>query len=67
MKKYNKKNCSSKIREVATDQYGRTITLLGTHAFEWKIAIESCGKITIEVYPNRIIAKEKYKKLLKRK
>lgn len=53
MKKFNKSNCASCVRAQIVDQWGRTITLMGQHAFEWEIAIEGCtGNITIKQFPN---------------
>lgn len=67
MKKYHKENCSSTVRATIKDKWGRRITLFGTHAFEWEIAIESCGKMTIRQYPNGQIAREEFKKLKRKR
>lgn len=65
-RKYKKENCQSMVRAIIKDKYGRTITLMGKHAFEWNIAIESCNKIIIESFPNRIKATERFNDLKKR-
>jgi hypothetical protein len=40
MKRFNKQNCTSSVRAQITDKWGRTITLMGTHAFDWTIYVE---------------------------
>lgn len=67
MKKYNRENCQSVVRATITDALGRTITLIGQHAFEWSIVMESCGKITITTYPNGKLAKKDFNQIKKRK
>ena len=57
---FHKENCSSKVRATITDKWGRTISLLGTHAFEWSIVIESCGKITIQSFSERKLARREF-------
>lgn len=53
MKKYNKENCMSCIRDSFTSKSGRKITVMGTHAFEWVIYITSLtGVITSERFKN---------------
>lgn len=48
MKRFNKQNCTSSVRAQITDKWGRTITLMGTHAFDWTIYVEeSTGNMTI--------------------
>lgn len=64
---YHKENCDSKLRATITDKWGRTISLLGTHAFEWSIAIETCGRITIQSYPNGKAAREQFKVLSRKR
>lgn len=39
MKRFNKQNCTSSVRAQITDKWGRTITLMGTHAFDWTIYV----------------------------
>ena len=57
---FHRENCDSRVRATITDKWGRTISLLGTHAFEWEIVIESCGKITIQSYHNGSIARKEF-------
>lgn len=64
---FHRENCDSKVRATITDKWGRTISLLGTHAFEWSIAIEACGRITIQSYPNGKVAREKFKVLSRKR
>ena len=66
-KQYHRENCESKIRATITDKWGRTISLLGTHAFEWSIAIESCGKITIQPFTNGKDARKEFNNYKKKK
>lgn len=66
-KVYHKENCNSTVRATMVDQFGRTITLFGTHAFEWSISVESDGKITMQTFSNSEGAKREYKKYKKRK
>ena len=40
MRRFNKQNCTSSVRAQITDKWGRTITLMGTHAFDWTIYVE---------------------------
>lgn len=63
MKKYNRNNCQSVVRATIVDQFGRVITLMGKHAFEWSIVVESCGKVTITTYPNSKEAKKVFKSI----
>lgn len=57
-------NCKNRIRETVSF-CGVTFTLSGKYGYEWSIMKESNGKITVEVFPNRLKARkefEKYKK-----
>lgn len=68
MKKFNKNNCVSCVRAQITDKWGRTITLLGKHAFNWEIAIKGCtGDITIKSYPKGEIARKHFQELKKKR
>ena len=50
--KFHKQNCNSTVR--ATIKYNNTtISLVGTHAFEWSIVKEMDGKIIITTFPRR--------------
>lgn len=66
-KQYHRENCDSRVRATITDKWGRTISLLGTHAFEWSIVIESCGKITIQSYPEGKVARKEFNNYKKKK
>lgn len=58
---YHKERCNSRVR--ATVKQGNTvISLMGTHAFEWSIVIESNNKITITTFPNRKGAINEFKR-----
>lgn len=48
MRRFNKQNCTFSVRAQITDKWGRTITLMGTHAFDWTIYVEeSTGQILL--------------------
>lgn len=64
-KKYNRYNCSSRVRAIIKDKLGRTITLIGTHAFEWEIIMENDNKITITKFHNRVSATKEFNKFRK--
>lgn len=68
MKKFNRNNCTSCVRAVITDKWGRKITLLGQHAFNWEIAITGCtGDIVIKSYPNGNEARKAFQELKKKR
>lgn len=54
-------NCKNRIRETVSF-CGMTVTLSGKYSQEWSILKESNGKITIETYPNRIVARKEFNK-----
>lgn len=62
---FKKERCSSKVRASIETRFGDKITLLGTHAFEWQIAIESNGTIKITSFPNRKEATKEFNKYKK--
>lgn len=64
---FHRENCDSRVRATITDKWGRTISLLGTHAFEWSIIIEACGKITISQYTDGKTARKEFKELKKKR
>jgi hypothetical protein len=66
MKRYNRDNCQSVVRATIQDQYGRIITLMGKHAFEWSIVIESCGKVIVTSYNNSKAAKKVFNQIKRR-
>lgn len=49
------------------DMLGRTITLCGTHAFEWSIAITTNNSITIVQFKNRELATKEFNKYKKKR
>lgn len=61
-KKYNRSNCESLLRATITDQLGRTVSLFGTHAFEWSIVIASDNGITMQTFSKGDIAKKEFNK-----
>lgn len=61
-KKYNKGNCSSLLRATVIDQLGRTVSLFGTHAFEWSIVIASDNSITMQTFKKGDIARKEFNK-----
>lgn len=67
-KKFNRKNCDSRLRATITDKWGRTVSLFGTYAFEWSIVIDNNnGKISISSYPNGRIARKHFNEFKKKK
>ena len=66
-RQYHRENCDSKVRATITDKWGRTISLLGTHAFEWEIVIESFGRMSIRQYTDGKTARKEFKELKKKK
>lgn len=66
-RKYHKENCDSRVRATITDKWGRTISLMGKHAFEWVIVIESNGRITMQSYPSGKEARKEFQQYKKKK
>ena len=64
-KHYTKENCSSQVRATIKDQYGRTITLVGRHAFEWSIVVDNGVTVKVTTFSNSAKAKKEFKKLSK--
>ena len=64
-KTFNQKNCECRVRESKIDQYGRTITVTGQHAFGYNIHIQDRDKITSFPYPNATEARRAFKELTK--
>ena len=62
VKKYNRNNCDSTLRATVTDALGRTVSLFGTHAFEWSIVIESDNSITMQTFKKGDIARKEFSK-----
>lgn len=61
-KKYNRCNCDSTLRATGTDQLGRTVSLFGTHAFEWSIVIASDNSITMQTFSKGDVARKEFNK-----
>lgn len=67
-KRFRKENCNSHIAATVVDKFGRTITLYGTHAFDWSICIEGVtGNLTIQKFPTGAIARKHFSELKKKK
>lgn len=61
-KKYKRENCNSTLRATVTDALGRTVSLFGTHAFEWSIVIASDNSITMQTFKKGDIARKEFNK-----
>ena len=61
-KEYNRSNCDSTLRATVTDTLGRTVSLFGTHAFEWSIIITSDNSITMQTFKRGDIARKEFTK-----
>lgn len=61
-KKYKRENCNSTLRATVTDALGRTVSLFGTHAFEWSIVIASNNSITMQTFKKGDIARKEFSK-----
>lgn len=59
--KFHKQNCSSTVRATVKCN-NTTISLIGTHAFEWSIIKEMSGKVIITTFPKRENAINEFKK-----
>lgn len=66
-RQYHRENCDSKVRAIITDKWGRTISLLGTHAFEWEIVIEAFGRMTIRQYVDGKTARREFNNYKKKR
>ena len=62
---FNQRNCECRVRESKVDQYGRTITVTGQHAFGYNIHIQERDKITSFPYPNGTEARKAFRELTK--
>jgi hypothetical protein len=62
MRKYNRLNCDSTVRARFIDTWGRVITLVGTHAFEYAIHIEGVRTVT-ETFVNGKLARKRFNEL----
>lgn len=61
-KEYNRSNCDFTLRATVTDQLGRTVSLFGTHAFEWSIVIASDNSITMQTFSKGDVARKEFNK-----
>lgn len=59
--KFHKQNCNSTVRATIKCN-NTTISLVGTHAFEWSIIKEMSGKVIITTFPKRENAINEFKK-----
>ena len=62
---FNQRNCECRVRESKIDQYGRTITVTGQHAFGYNIHIQDRDKITSFPYSNGTEARKAFRALTK--
>lgn len=60
--KFHREKCEARVRMQITDKLGRTVTLVGKHAFEWSIILESDGRVIITTFKDRKSAVEDLKK-----
>lgn len=65
-RKYNKKNCTTCVRCAVKDQYGRTIVLTGTFAFEWTINIIVNHRVTSMTFKDGKTARKQFKTITKK-
>ena len=59
---FHRENCESTLRATVTDALGRTVSLFGTHAFEWSIVIESNNRIVMQTFEKGDIARKEFTK-----
>lgn len=64
---FHQEKCNTCIRMSIVDTLGRRITLCGTHAFEWSIAITTGNNITIIQLQNRQLATKEFNKYKKKR
>lgn len=64
---FHKEKCCSKVRAILEDKLGRKVTLMGTHAFEWSIIMESDGRVVITSFSNSKEAKKEFKEITKKR
>lgn len=67
MRKYNRKTCTSVVRDRFMDKWGRIITVLGTHAFDYTIYIEGISTVSVERFTNGALARKRVYELKKKK
>ena len=54
--RYKKENCSSSVRDLFTDKWGRQIIITGTYAYEWSVTIKGNTSVTSMRFKTRIEA-----------
>lgn len=59
MRKFNRLHCDSTVRARFIDTWGRVITLVGTHAFEYTIHIRT----VTETFENGTLARKRFNEL----
>lgn len=59
--RFHKQNCNSTVRATIKCN-NTTISLVGTHAFEWSIVKETDGKVIITTFPKREGAVNEFRK-----
>ena len=64
--RFKKENCSSSVRDLFTDKYGREIIVTGTYAYEWSVTIKSSTSVTSMRFRTRIEATKLIKELKRR-
>ena len=64
--RFKKQNCSSSVRDLFTDKWGRTIIVTGTYAYEWSVTIKSRTSVTSMRFETRIKAVKLINELKKR-
>lgn len=64
--RYKKENCSSLVRDLFTDKWGREIIVTGTYAYEWSVTIKTNMSVTSMRFRTRIEAVKLINELKKR-
>lgn len=65
---YHRENCDCFIRETIVDIWGRTIHLVGRHAFEYSITVISItGRIVVTNFKNGKEARKEFYKYKRKK
>lgn len=54
--RFKKENCTSSVRDLFTDKWGRQIIVTGTYAYEWSVTIKSSTSVTTMRFRTRIEA-----------
>lgn len=69
MKKFNKRNCQDCVRGSFVDIYGRTITIMGIHAHEYKIfiTVDFVSIVMVESFPCGADARRRFNELKRKR